>query len=152
MRKLEPGTNVRIEHNAQIVGLVDKDNPYWYEVEYPTGEHDTVSLARINAVVDKPRMVIDTDCSIQIFSPRLSASGALDLLLWLETHRTDFEQVVIPPLQPELCSGCHQPFPDAQRCTYRETCKPTLCEGSAYLNVKSVRKQVNWPVELDQHS
>jgi hypothetical protein len=93
MRKLAPGTNVRIEHNAQIIGLTDKDNPYWYEVEYPDGTHDTVSLARINGVVDRCRAVIDTNCSIQIFSPRLSPTGALDLLLWLETHRHEFEAV-----------------------------------------------------------
>jgi hypothetical protein len=97
MRKLEPGTNVRIEHNARIVALMDKDNPYWYEVEYPDGTRDTVSLARINGIVDRSRAVIDTDCSIQIFSPRLSASGALDLLLWLETHRHEFEAVVTSP-------------------------------------------------------
>jgi hypothetical protein len=94
MRKLDPGQAVRIEHNARIVGLADKDNPYWYEVEYPTGERDTISLARINGVVDRCRAVIDTDCSIQVFSPRLSAEGALDLLLWLETHRHEFEAVV----------------------------------------------------------
>ncbi len=55
------------------------------------GERDTVSLARINAVVDRSRAVIDTDCSIQIFTPRFSPTGALDLLLWLETHRHEFE-------------------------------------------------------------
>ena len=109
MRKLEPGTNVRIEHNAQIVGLVDKHNPYWYEVEYPTGERDTVSLARINAVVDRSRAVIDTDCSIQIFSPRLSPTGALDLLLWLETHRHEFEQATMPPVQEDGTQGGYAP-------------------------------------------
>ena len=122
MRKLEPGIHVRIEHNAHIVGLVDKDNPYWYEVEYPTGEHDTVSLARINTVVDRSRAVIDTDCSIQIFSSRLSTEGALDLLLWLETHRHEFEAMTqgigYPPNGSNYhdhlcrCPGCDPQLPD----------------------------------------
>ncbi len=101
MRKLAPGTAVRIEHNARIVDLVNKDNPYWYEVEYPTGERQVVSLARINPVIDRSRAVLDDDCSIQVFSPRLSAEGALDLLLWLETHRHEFEEAAMPPMQED---------------------------------------------------
>ena len=102
MRKLEPGIHVRIAYNAHIVGLVDKDNPYWYEVEHPTREHDTISLARINTVVDRSRAVIDTDCSVQIFSSRLSPIGALDLLLWLETHLHEFEAVSWEQVTPAI--------------------------------------------------
>jgi len=64
-----------------------------FSISTTIGERDTVSLARINVVVDRSRAVIDTDCSIQIFSPKLSSAGALDLLLWLETHRLEFETV-----------------------------------------------------------
>ena len=100
MRELQPGAKVRVEFNAEIVGLADPSNPYWYTVRYPDGSMDTVSLARIHAVVDHTRAVMDShDCSIQVFSPRLSAEGALDLLLWLETHRHEFEQAVTPPMQ-----------------------------------------------------
>ncbi len=82
MRELQPGAKVRVEFNAEVVGLADPSNPYWYTVRYPSGELDTVSLARIHAVVDHTRAVMDShDCSIQVFSPRLSAEGALDLLL-----------------------------------------------------------------------
>ena len=67
-------------------------------MRFPDGTIDTVSLARIHAVVDHTRAVMDiNDCSIQVFSPRLSAEGALDLLLWLETHRHEFEAVVTSP-------------------------------------------------------
>jgi hypothetical protein len=94
MRKLEPGQAIRIEHNAIIVGIAEKDNPYWYICEYPDGSRETVSLARIHTVSNHTRAVMDDDCSIQVFSPRLSAEGALDLLLWLETHRHEFQAVV----------------------------------------------------------
>jgi len=105
MRKLSPGTNVRIEYNAHFVGLADKENPYWYEVEYPVGHRDTVLLARINRVVDRCRTVIDTDASIQLFSPRLSAEGALDLLLWLETHCHEFEAVTQEQESEQMTQG-----------------------------------------------
>lgn len=94
MKKFEPGAKIRVEFNAEVVGLCDPSNPFWYTVRYPSGELSTVSLARIHAVVDHTRAVMDDDCSIQVFSPRLSAEGALDLLLWLETHRHEFESVV----------------------------------------------------------
>jgi hypothetical protein len=97
VRELQPGAKVRVEFNAEIVGLTDPSNPYWYTVRYPSGELDTVSLARIHSVVDHTRAVLDTDCSMQVFSPRQSAEGALDLLLWLETHRREFEQATMPP-------------------------------------------------------
>jgi hypothetical protein len=94
MRELQPGAKVRVEFNAEVIGLADPSNPYWYTVRYLSGELDTVSLARIHAVVDHTPAVMDSnDCSIQVFSPRLSAEGALDLLLWLETHRHEFEAV-----------------------------------------------------------
>lgn len=103
MRELKPGTKIRVEHNAEVIGLADPSNPYWYSVRYSDGTLDTVSLARINNVVDAPRMVMDYDGSSQIFTPRLSAQGNLELLLWLETHRAEFEAVTriadedIPP-------------------------------------------------------
>ena len=98
MKELKPGAKIRVEFNAEIIGLADPSNPYWYTVRFPDGTIDTVSLARIHAVVDHTRAVMDiNDCSIQVFSPRLSAEGALDLLLWLETHRHEFEAVVTSP-------------------------------------------------------
>lgn len=93
MRKLEIGQAVRVSHTARIVGQPDKDNMFWWEVEYPTGERAIVSLARLDPIVDTPKMMIDHDSSIAIWSTRLSAEGALDLLLWLETHRHEFEAV-----------------------------------------------------------
>jgi hypothetical protein len=48
---------------------------------------------------------MDDDCSIQVFSPRLSAEGALDLLLWLETHRHEFEQATMPQVQESATQG-----------------------------------------------
>ncbi|SRR6266516_4163159 len=95
-RALHPGQAVRVEHNAQIVSQVEKDNPYWYIVEYPSGEQETVSLTRINLIADKSRAVIDSDASIQIFSSRMSPAGALDLLVWLETHKAELQAAVEP--------------------------------------------------------
>lgn len=91
VRKLAPGQAVRVEFNARIVAQADKDNPYWYIVEYPDGRQETVSLARINSIADKSRAVFDIDASIQVFSPRLSAEGALDLYQWLGTHLHEFQ-------------------------------------------------------------
>ncbi len=88
VKKLAPGQAVRVEHNTRIVAQVE-NNPYWYVVEYSNGERETVSLSRINAIVDTSKAVLGQDCSIQIFSPRLSADGALDLLIWLQTHEHD---------------------------------------------------------------
>jgi len=98
MRELKPGAKIRVEFNAEVIGLADPSNPYRYSVRYPDGTIDTVSLARIHTIVDQTRAVMDNkDCSIQIFSSRLSAEGVLDLLLWLETHRHDFEAAAVPP-------------------------------------------------------
>lgn len=91
VRKLTPGQAVRVEFNARIVAQAEDSNPYWYVVEYPDGRQETVSLARINSIADKSRAVFDIDASIQVFSPRLSAEGALDLYQWLGTHLHEFE-------------------------------------------------------------
>lgn len=101
VRKLNPGQAVRVEFNARIVGMVDKDNPYWYIVEYPDGRQDTVSLARINSISDKSRAVFDIDASIQVFSPRLSAEGAIDLYQWLGTHMHEFQAAIADPAQED---------------------------------------------------
>ena len=50
------------------------------------GTHVASDLARISAVNDRSRGVIDEDGSLQVFTPRLSAQGGLDLLEWLRTH------------------------------------------------------------------
>lgn len=99
-RALKAGQPIRVEHNAQIVKQLDENNPYCYEVEYPTGERAIVSLARINLINDRSRAVLDTDCSIQVFSPRLSNVGALDLLTWLETHKAELEASVSSENEP----------------------------------------------------
>ncbi len=110
MRELKPGAKIRVEFNAEVIGLADPSNPYWYSVRYADNTIDTVSLARIHAVVDHTRAMMDAlDCSIQVFSPRLSAEGALDLLLFLETHRADFEQACLPPEQEEVTQGIGYP-------------------------------------------
>ncbi len=89
VRKLVPGQAVRIEVPGHVVKQMD-DNPYWYEISFDDGRPSAlVSLARINAVNDRSRGVIDTDGSLQIFSPRLSALGGLDLLEWLRTNEQE---------------------------------------------------------------
>src|SRR5437588_11792648 len=114
-RKLEPGQAVRIEVNGHVVKQADKDNPFWYEVSFdePGRPNEIVSLARINAIQDTIRAVMDTDGSMQLFTPRLSASGALELMQWLRTHQAELEAAVHPPTDDEteqaelvLCQSC----------------------------------------------
>lgn len=93
MKELPAGMAVRVEHNAQIVGLADKDNPYWYEIEYPTGEHDVVNISRLHWYADDVRASVDIDGSIQIISNKLTAQGAINLYHFLRTHYADFEAV-----------------------------------------------------------
>lgn len=80
VRKLQPGQAVRVEQDARIVNQVE-GNPYWYVVEYPTGARDGCALQDQRDRRHEHHAVLDTDCSIQVFSPRLSATGALDLLI-----------------------------------------------------------------------
>lgn len=87
----KPGQQVRVEHAAIIVEAV-KDNPYWYVVEYAGGEHETVSIARLNLIDDVSKAVIDTDATIQVISRRLSPAGGLDLLKWLRTHEQELKE------------------------------------------------------------
>ncbi len=91
MKELVPGMAVRVEHNARIVGLVEKNNPYWYEIEYPDGRREVVNVARLHWFADTCKATIDHDASIQVISNRLTASGAIDLYHWLRTHLSDFE-------------------------------------------------------------
>ena len=91
MKELPAGMAVRVEHNAQIIGLADKENPYWYEIEYPTGERDVVNISRLHWYSDDVRASVDTDGSIQIISSKLTAQGAINLFHFLRTHYADFE-------------------------------------------------------------
>jgi hypothetical protein len=114
MRQLKAGQSVRVEFNAKVIGLVDESNPYWYLVQFPDGHTEEVSLARINAVNDRSRGVIDTDGSLQIFSPRLSALGGLDLLEWLRTNEQELKDAagipreVLAVSSEVVCESCHQ--------------------------------------------
>lgn len=92
-QKLAPGTPVRVEENAVIVGQVE-DNPYWYEIEYPSGQRDTVSIARITSYSDEPRALLDPCGDITILQPRLSAAGAVNLYHWLRTNLPDLAPLV----------------------------------------------------------
>jgi hypothetical protein len=124
MRNLKPGQPVRVEHNAMVIGLADENNPYWYIIEYPTGERETVSLARINQVQDRSRGVVDHDGSLQIFSPRLSALGGLDLLEWLLSNEQELRDAAGIPrpvvaLSTEvLCQSCHTSHAPDHACQY----------------------------------
>lgn len=89
-QKLAPGTPVRVEENAVIVGPVE-DNPYWYEIEYPSGQRNTVSIARITSYSDEPRALLDPCGDITILQPRLSAAGAVNLYHWLRTNIADLD-------------------------------------------------------------
>jgi|SRR5579863_7703063 len=102
IRKFVSGQVVRVEHSAVIVGLADKNNPYWYEVAYSDGRpNEVVSIVRLNSVNDHAYAVLDTtDGTIEVLSRRLSPTGALDLLLWLEIHRHDLEQARGQQTQP----------------------------------------------------
>ena len=103
MKTFKPGARIRVKRDATIVGLADKANPYWYVVRFPDGHEETVNIARINYLSDEIRASIDHDASVQIISNRLSARGARELLLWLQTHEQDFidqveqEQAVVLP-------------------------------------------------------
>ncbi len=55
MKELVPGMAVRVEHNARIVGLVEKNNLYWYEIEYPDGRREVVNVARLHWFADTCR-------------------------------------------------------------------------------------------------
>ena len=91
MKELPAGMAVRVEHNARIVGLADKENQYWYEIQYPDGSQDVVNISRLHWYVDDVRASVDTDGSIQIISNKLSAQGAINLFHFLRTHYADFE-------------------------------------------------------------
>lgn len=93
-RELLPGTAIRVEHNARIVQVAEPGNPYWYVVEYPDGRQETVSLSRINQISDRARAVVDADGSMQVFSTRLSALGAVELFHFLRTHLNEFEAII----------------------------------------------------------
>ncbi|SRR6266567_2853263 len=96
MRNLRAGQPVRVEVPGHVVKQMD-DNPYWYEISFDDGRpNELVSLARINAVQDRSRGVIDTDGSIQVFTPRLSPEGALDLLQWLRTNEAELQRAAGP--------------------------------------------------------
>src|SRR3989442_11144596 len=92
-KKLEPGQAVKIEHTARIVRQMD-GNPYFYEVEYPDNRpNELVSIARIIPLADLPRVTIDEDGSMQVFSTRLSAAGAVELLTLLQTRQAELMAV-----------------------------------------------------------
>ncbi len=91
MRKFKAGQAVRVEQNAVIVEQPDRDNPYWYTIEFPSGERLPVNIGRINSVAEECKATIDTDGSVLILSNRLSLSGAKDLIEWLECHVNGFD-------------------------------------------------------------
>jgi len=91
MRKFTSGQSVRIERNATIIEQV-KDNPYWYVVQLPTGEQETVNIGRISAVADEAKATIDLDGSVLVLTNRLSLDGAKDLLDWLSCHIATFDE------------------------------------------------------------
>jgi hypothetical protein len=65
-------------------------------------------------VQDRSRSVMDTDGSIQVFSPRMSAEGALDLLNWLRCNEQELRDAAGIPREvvaistEVLCETCHQ--------------------------------------------
>ncbi len=89
-------------------------NVYWYYVSFEDGRPDElVSLARISAINDRSRGVIDEDGSLQVFTPRLSALGGLDLLAWLRTHEAELQAAagiareVVALSEQVMCQSCH---------------------------------------------
>jgi len=90
-KPLPPGMRVRVAQDARIVCLADEQNPYWYVVEYPSGEQETVNVARLTWFTDDIKATMDNDGSVLILSNRLTPKGAQELLLWLQTHAGDFE-------------------------------------------------------------
>lgn len=97
--RLAPGTPISVENNAQIVDLADKSTPYWYEVEYPDGRRELVSVARITRYTDDPRLVEEADGSVAILQPRLSREGACKLF---ERLRTLLERVESERKRPNM--------------------------------------------------
>jgi ABC-type ATPase involved in cell division len=101
MRAFKPGARVRVEHDATVIALTTKGNPYWYDVQLPTGEIETVNIARLNLLADEPICNLDADGSVQIVTTRLTPMGVLNLIGKLTAYTQYFPD---ESDQPQLAS------------------------------------------------